>query len=124
MAGTVNPSNMPAGQTESGFSAWLRRTAKTRNAYSYLLPALIVMLIITFYPLFYQVWMSFTDYNVRSLNPNSAVYLEPNIIGLQNYIDIASTDGRLQTLMPNLQFLAAVGVQSFLDICERDSPCR
>ena len=104
MAGTITPSNMPASQTESGFSAWLRRTAKTRNAYSYLLPALIVMLIITFYPLFYQVWMSFTDYNVRSLNPNSAVYLEPNIIGLQNYIDIASTDGRLQTLMPNLQF--------------------
>jgi arabinogalactan oligomer/maltooligosaccharide transport system permease protein len=62
------------------------------------------MAFITFYPLVYQVWMSFTDYNVRSLNPNSAVYEAPEIVGLQNYIDIASTDGRLQSLMPNLQF--------------------
>ncbi len=104
MAGTMVPSNIPTGKSKGGSSTWFQRTANIRTAYSYLLPALIVMLVITFYPLFYQVWMSFTDYNVRSLNPNSAVYLEPNFIGLQNYIDIGSTDGRLQTLMPNLQF--------------------
>ena len=85
-------------------SSWWQRTANTRNAYSYLLPALVVMAIITFYPLLYQVWMSFTDFGVRSLNPSSKVYLEPVWIGLQNYKDIVLKDGRLLALMPNLYF--------------------
>jgi len=84
--------------------SWWKRTANTRNAYSYLLPALVVMAIITFYPLLYQVWMSFTDFGVRSLNPSSKVYLEPVWIGIQNYKDIISKDGRLLALMPNLYF--------------------
>jgi len=41
-------------------SRW-RRSRDTRTAYPFLLPALLVMLIITFYPLVFQVYMSFTD---------------------------------------------------------------
>lgn len=103
---TVSTEGQPQaiGQSSAAKRSWWKRTANSRNAYVYLLPALFVMAIITFYPLFYQIWMSFTDFGVRSLNPNSAVYQPPNWIGIKNYLDIASTNGRLQSLMPNLNF--------------------
>ena len=51
----------------SGFANWWIRTSTTRIAWLYLLPAFLVMGMITFYPLFYQVWMSTTDYNIKNL---------------------------------------------------------
>jgi arabinogalactan oligomer/maltooligosaccharide transport system permease protein len=54
-----------------------------------LLPALLVMGVITFYPLVYQVYMSFTDFGLRNLRVNSA---PPNFVGLDNYIRIAQND--------------------------------
>ncbi len=53
------------------FAAWWRHTATTRTAWLYLLPAFLVMGLITFYPLFYQVWMSTTDYNIQNLRVDS-----------------------------------------------------
>jgi arabinogalactan oligomer/maltooligosaccharide transport system permease protein len=47
------------------------RTSTTRTAWLYLLPAFLVMGVITFYPLFYQVWMSTTDYNVTNLRADA-----------------------------------------------------
>ena len=38
-----------------------------RTALLYLLPAFIVMGIITFYPLLFQTWMSFTDFQLKNL---------------------------------------------------------
>jgi arabinogalactan oligomer / maltooligosaccharide transport system permease protein len=66
------------------------KRAKFRRAilpYLYLIPAFVVMAIITFYPLVYQVIISFTDFQTKHLllglrSPNL------NYIGLQNYIDI------------------------------------
>ena len=55
--------------------------------YMYLLPAFIVMAIVTFYPLVYQVIVSFTDFETRHLMQGlSSPDLEN--IGFQNYIDI------------------------------------
>lgn len=53
--------------------------------YLYLLPAFIIMGVITYYPLVYQVWMSFTNYGVANLRINSAA---PQYVGLTNYIKI------------------------------------
>ncbi|PKN98252.1 MAG: sugar ABC transporter permease [Chloroflexi bacterium HGW-Chloroflexi-4] len=55
--------------------------------YLYLLPAFIVLGVITFYPLIYQVIISFTDFQTKDLllGLNSP---KLNQIGLQNYIDI------------------------------------
>lgn len=55
--------------------------------YLYLLPAFIIMGVITFYPLIYQIIISFTDFESKHLllglrSP------ELNFIGLKNYIDI------------------------------------
>jgi arabinogalactan oligomer / maltooligosaccharide transport system permease protein len=55
------------------------------NPYLYLLPGLIVMTIMTYYPMGYGIWMSFTDYALKNLRANSA---PPTIVGFQNYIDI------------------------------------
>lgn len=88
----------------SAFNRWWTRTTLKRNAYFYLVPALIVMGIITFYPLIYQVWMSFTDYNIRNLRINSTA---PNLVGLKNYFDIFQ--GILAAKIPNFNFWRILG---------------
>jgi arabinogalactan oligomer/maltooligosaccharide transport system permease protein len=75
-----------------------RRVRRNIQPYLYLLPAFIVMGIITFYPLLFQVWMSFHDFglkNFRTVNPVPAPF-----IGLDNYIRIA--ESHLQ--IPNFEF--------------------
>ena len=70
--------------------------------YTYLLPAFLVMGIITFYPLIFQVWMSFTDFgpvNYRVRNPVPAEF-----VGLDNYIRIAQSN----LSIPNFEFLRLV----------------
>lgn len=73
---------------------WRRRM----QPYLYLVPALAVMALITFYPLGYQVWMSFHDFglkNFRVNNPEPALF-----VGLDNYIRIAQS----QLQIPNFEF--------------------
>jgi arabinogalactan oligomer/maltooligosaccharide transport system permease protein len=75
-----------------------RRVRRNLQPYLYLLPAFIVMGIITFYPLLFQVWMSFHDFglkNFRTVNPVPAPF-----VGLDNYIRIA--ESHLQ--IPNFEF--------------------
>ena len=70
--------------------------------YLYLLPAFLVMGVITFYPLVFQVWMSFTDFgpiNYRVRNPVPAEW-----VGLDNYIRIAQSN----LSIPNFEFLRLV----------------
>ena len=69
----------------SKFGRWRLRTAYTRAAYSYLIPAALVMAIITFYPMLYQVWMSFTDFGIQNLRQGSA---PPDYVGIANYLAI------------------------------------
>lgn len=76
---------------------------RNRAAYIYVLPAFIIMGIVTFYPLFYQLWMSMTDFGIRSLNPYSATYQPPNFVGLKNYLQILGIQGSLP--LPNFNFL-------------------
>jgi arabinogalactan oligomer/maltooligosaccharide transport system permease protein len=58
-------------KSRGGLTDWWVRTSTTRIAWLYLLPAFLVMGVITFYPLFYQVWMSSTDYDVTNLRIDS-----------------------------------------------------
>ncbi len=59
------------------------------NPYLYLIPAMLVMAVMTYYPMGYGVWMSFTSYGLANLRVNSA---PPDIIGLQNYINIITNN--------------------------------
>jgi arabinogalactan oligomer/maltooligosaccharide transport system permease protein len=70
--------------------------------YLYLLPAFAVMGIITFYPLIFQVWMSFTEFGAVNFRVNNPVPAE--FIGLDNYIRIAQS----QLQIPNFEFVRLV----------------
>ncbi|MCR6679737.1 hypothetical protein NVV43_30525, partial [Escherichia marmotae] len=69
-----------AGRAEAPPRSWRQRSQSTRTAYLFLLPALLVMAIITFYPLVFQIWMAFTDFQLKNLRPGSP---GPNIVGFQ-----------------------------------------
>ena len=75
-----------------------RLRGDTRSAYLYLLPAFLVMGIITFYPLLFQTWMSFTDYTLENLPPRGTA---PEFVGLENYFRVLTTNLNL----PNYDFL-------------------
>lgn len=66
-----------------------------RQAYLYILPAFVIMAIITFYPIAYQVWMSFTNFELRHLRLQN-----PDQVGLQNYVQIL----RSGLPVPNFSF--------------------
>ncbi len=67
------------------------------NPYLYLIPAMLVMAVMTYYPMAYGVWMSFTDYGLKNLRVDSPL---PNAVGLQNYIDILTG----AVAIPNFDF--------------------
>jgi arabinogalactan oligomer/maltooligosaccharide transport system permease protein len=71
---------------------WSRLT-KSGTPYFYLIPAGVVMAIITFYPLGFQVWMSFTNYGLANLRLTAP---PPQFVGLDNYIKILQNDLPLQ----------------------------
>jgi len=90
-AGAAFPQRRPGARFQRGLQPYL-----------YLVPAFIVMAVITFYPLVFQVWMSFHDFgqiNFRVRNPVPAEF-----IGLENYIRIATS--KLQ--IPNFEFVRLV----------------
>jgi arabinogalactan oligomer/maltooligosaccharide transport system permease protein len=80
-------------------SARFRRGAQP---YVYLLPAFLVMGVITFYPLIFQVWMSFTDFGQKNFRVNNPI--PANFVGLDNYVRIATS----QLQIPNFEFLRLV----------------
>ncbi|MBP1705080.1 MAG: binding-protein-dependent transport system inner rane component [Chloroflexi bacterium] len=73
----------------------------SRVAYLYLVPAFLVMGIITLYPLLYQVWMSFTDYGVQNLRETAP---PPAWVGLDNYVNVLTS----ALAIPNFDFLRII----------------
>jgi arabinogalactan oligomer / maltooligosaccharide transport system permease protein len=76
-----------------------------RTAYLYILPAALLMLLITFWPLIYQLWMSFTEFSNRNLRTDNlflqivgsftgdlAAHNSPAFVGLRNYLTILTGD--------------------------------
>jgi arabinogalactan oligomer/maltooligosaccharide transport system permease protein len=80
--------SLPSSAATERPSFW-QRFSRVGTPYFYLIPAAIVMAIITFYPLGFQVWMSFTNYGLANLRINSPA---PDFVGLQNYIKILQND--------------------------------
>ncbi len=72
-----------------------------RIAYLYLVPAFLVMGIITLYPLLFQVWMSFTNFGIQNLRQGSA---PPDWVGVKNYVDVLTS----QLAIPNFYFLRLI----------------
>ena len=73
----------------------------SRTAYLYLVPAFVVMGVITLYPLVFQVWMSFTNFGIGNLRATAPA---PDVVGLKNYIEILSSD----LAIPNFSFVRLI----------------
>lgn len=82
-----------------------QRSAEARTAYGFILPAGIIMTIITLFPLGYQVWMSFTDFGLKNLKLGSPA---PNYVGFDNFINIIKSD-ELSAIIPNFNFWYLLG---------------
>jgi arabinogalactan oligomer/maltooligosaccharide transport system permease protein len=89
-----------AAREVSRVRSW-RPSRDSRTAYLYLLPALLVMAAITFYPLVFQTYISFTDFRIQNLPPGSP---GAEFIGVSNYQRIL--DNRLG--IPNFDFFRIV----------------
>ncbi len=59
------------------------------NPYLYILPAAIVLVGVFYVPMTYGVWMSLTDYTLKNLRVGAS---PPNFVGLQNYVDIITSN--------------------------------
>lgn len=88
------PSQIPSsGKKRGDFRKLLR---ESRIAWLYILPAGLVMLVISFFPQAFQVWMSFTNYRIGNLRFNLfdisswEKYL-PDWVGVDNYIKILTS---------------------------------
>jgi arabinogalactan oligomer / maltooligosaccharide transport system permease protein len=86
--------------------SWRQRTQTTRTAYLFLLPALLLMAVITFYPLVFQIWVAFTDFQLKNLRPGSP---GPSIVGLQNFTRILDSN----IVIPNFDFLRVLTFNLF-----------
>jgi len=86
------------------------RWRQTGLAYLYILPAFLIMAFITFYPLGYQIWMAFTDFQLKHLRQ-----LNPDIVGLQNFVQII-TGGLPVTNFNFLRILVFNFVWTFVNV--------
>ncbi len=73
-----------------------RRIRVSRTAWLYILPAGLLMLLISFFPQAFQVWMSFTDFRVKHLRfnllrPETWERFAPPVVGLQNYVQVLTS---------------------------------
>lgn len=76
------------------------------NPYLYLIPAFLVMSIMTYYPMLYGLWMSTTDYGLANLRVDAPL---PNSVGLQNYVDILTA----AVPIPNFDFFYTLAFNLF-----------
>ncbi len=81
-------------------SEFASQVKKSVTAWTYIAPAGLLMLIITFLPQAYQIWMAFTDYGIRNLRFNPLVgataKFAPAMVGFQNFIDILTNNIAIQ----------------------------
>src|SRR5438270_11521130 len=96
---TEDATAAPAG-SRRGAPRWL-------TAYLNIMPATLIMAAITYWPILFQVYMSFTDYGLRNLRFDAPA---PNFVGFQNFIDLI-TNGI--TVIPNFSFWGMLAFNLF-----------
>jgi ABC-type sugar transport system permease subunit len=67
----------------------------------FIIPSVIIMLFISFYPQVYQVWIAFRDFQAQNLSGDVVA----DFIGLRNFTDILNS----QLNIPNYRFLPLLG---------------
>ncbi|MFA6955970.1 MAG: sugar ABC transporter permease [Thermoanaerobaculia bacterium] len=85
--------------SESAAKSWAA-LVKYREAYSYVTPAMIGMLVLVFFPFFYGITLSFTDQNVYTTNSP----LKDLWVGFKNYTEILGDFNIMERTDAGLQF--------------------
>ena len=85
---------------------FIRLLKTSRTAWMYILPAGILMAIITFFPQGFQGWMSFTDFRIQNLrfnlfDPATWERFAPAWVGVENYYKILTS----QLALTNYNFI-------------------
>ena len=74
---------------------------KSRLAYLFILPSLILVGVFTYYPTFMSIYYSFTNFSIRN---------ETEFVGLQNYVKILRDDFYFRTGITNMVIMTAAGI--------------
>jgi arabinogalactan oligomer/maltooligosaccharide transport system permease protein len=85
--------------SESAARTWAA-LVRYREAYAYVTPAMIGMLILVFFPFFYGITLSFTDQNVYTTNAP----LKDLWVGFKNYLEILGDFNVMERTDAGLQF--------------------
>ena len=117
--------NLVPARKRKGF---LSRITPSLRAWAYIAPAGLLMMVITFFPQLYQVWMSFTDYRIKNLrfnifNSSTWEQFAPPMVGLDNFVKVITSSlaienydfGRLLTFnivwtISNVVFHVTLGI--------------
>src|SRR5262245_3974675 len=96
------------------------RPGEARTAFWFILPAVIVMALITFFPIIYEFWLAFTDFGLKNIRiPGVRITQDANLLDRINAI-ISLLAQMLGTFIPALgekyNSPAFVGLQNFVDI--------
>ncbi len=82
-------------QKDKPQSDFRRQIRNSVTAWLYIAPAGLLMTIITMFPQAYQIWMAFTDYNIRNLRFNifipETTRFAPDFVGIENFIRILNS---------------------------------
>ena len=87
---------------QGGAQGRARVTRRSALPYLYILPAFVVMAVVTYWPMAFQVWMSFTDYGLGNLRQDAPL---PNFVGLENYVGLLTN----AISIPNFDFFRMLG---------------
>jgi arabinogalactan oligomer/maltooligosaccharide transport system permease protein len=71
--------------------------AMARHAHAYIAPALLALAILTFYPVSYGIWLSFTDAHQTHLG-------EQSLIGFSNFVTVLTASGFLRVTLFTLMW--------------------
>jgi arabinogalactan oligomer/maltooligosaccharide transport system permease protein len=96
---TEAATSAPAG-SRRGAPRWL-------TAYLYILPATLIMAAITYWPILFQVYMSFTDYGLKNLRFDAPA---AEFVGLDNFINLITNQ---ITAIPNFSFFGMLAFNLF-----------
>ncbi len=96
MADTTIAEVMAVKPAGSRWTSFTKALAESRTAWLYIAPAYLLMMVITFFPQAFQIWMAFTDFRIQNLRFNlfdSTTWerFAPEVVGLDNFVKILTS---------------------------------
>lgn len=90
----------PLKENKGSGESFASRVRSSVTAWLYILPAGLLMMVITLFPQVFQIWMAFTDFSIKNLrfnifDPNTAKFA-PNMVGISNFVKILTNQLAIQ----------------------------